>query len=170
MILRLGYTVLSLSLLCLFPSLLPLASAATPTSFCKCTCFESSYIIPLDEPPKATSTVTPHGILLASRTDEAPIDGDEPAKEYRPGNCNDCNRQFCLGYNLPICKGATEKDVFATCFQRDSRKDETVVFIFIFATVGLLGWSFIRPWVHKWVESARERRNYIPVASAGEAT
>ena len=26
------------------------------------------------------------------------------------------------------------------------------MFIFIFATVGLLGWSFIRPWVHKWVE------------------
>ena len=37
--------------------------------------------------------------------------------------------------------------------ERDSRKDEAVVFIFIFATVGLLGWSLIRPWVLKWVEA-----------------
>ena len=36
--------------------------------------------------------------------------------------------------------------------ERDSRKDEAVVFIFIFATAGLLGWALIRPWVEKWVE------------------
>jgi len=33
------------------------------------------------------------------------------------GNCNDCNRQFCLGYNLPICKSAKEADVATTCFR-----------------------------------------------------
>ena len=38
-------------------------------------------------------------------------------KEYRAGNCNDCNRQFCLDYNLPICKGAGMEDVFTTCFR-----------------------------------------------------
>lgn len=36
--------------------------------------------------------------------------------------------------------------------ERDSRKDEAVVFIFIFATAGLLGWALIRPWVERWVE------------------
>lgn len=36
--------------------------------------------------------------------------------------------------------------------ERDSRKDEAVVFIFIFATVGLLGWSAVKPWVAGWVE------------------
>lgn len=36
--------------------------------------------------------------------------------------------------------------------ERDSRKDEAVVFIFIFATAGLLGWAAIKPWVGKWVE------------------
>lgn len=36
--------------------------------------------------------------------------------------------------------------------ERDSRKDEAVVFIFIVATVGLLGWAAIRPWVAKWYE------------------
>ena len=36
--------------------------------------------------------------------------------------------------------------------ERDSRKDEAVVFIFIFATAGLLIWAAIRPWVSKWVD------------------
>ncbi|KAK0508472.1 hypothetical protein JMJ35_008748 [Cladonia borealis] len=89
-------------------------------------------------------------------------------KEYRAGNCNDCNRQFCLDYNLPICKGAGMEDVATTCFQRDSRKDEAVVLIFIFATAGLLIWAVVKPWVGKWVESARERRSYIPVSSQGD--
>ena len=38
-------------------------------------------------------------------------------KEYRAGNCNDCNRQFCIDYNLPICKGAGMEDVFTQCFR-----------------------------------------------------
>ncbi len=42
---------------------------------------------------------------------------EEDRKEYRAGNCNDCNRQFCLDYNLPICKGAGMEDVFTTCFR-----------------------------------------------------
>ena len=44
-------------------------------------------------------------------------DDDTDRKEYRAGNCNDCNRQFCLDYNLPICKGAGMEDVFTTCFR-----------------------------------------------------
>ena len=36
--------------------------------------------------------------------------------------------------------------------ERDSRKDEAVVFIFIFATAGLLGWAMVKPWVGKWIE------------------
>ncbi len=42
---------------------------------------------------------------------------EDDRKEYRAGNCNDCNRQFCLDYNLPICKGAGMEDVFTTCFR-----------------------------------------------------
>ena len=39
-------------------------------------------------------------------------------KEYRAGNCNDCNRQFCLDYmNLPICKGKGAEEIFTTCFR-----------------------------------------------------
>lgn len=36
--------------------------------------------------------------------------------------------------------------------ERDSRKDEAVVFIFIFATSGLLIWAAMKPWVGKWVD------------------
>ena len=55
-----------------------------------------------------------------------------------------CNRAFCLEQHLPICKDAEEKDVFTTCFQRDSRKDQIVVLSFITGTVGLLVWSAVR--------------------------
>ena len=48
--------------------------------------------------------------------DEEEKEGDR--KEYRAGNCNDCNRQFCLDYNLPICKKAGMEDVFTTCFRQ----------------------------------------------------
>jgi hypothetical protein len=36
--------------------------------------------------------------------------------------------------------------------ERDSAKDEAVVFIFIFATVGLLVYAAVRPWLEKWLE------------------
>jgi hypothetical protein len=55
-----------------------------------------------------------------------------------------CNRAFCITQRLPICKGAEEKDIFTTCFQRDSRKDQIVVITFIMVTVGLLGWAAVR--------------------------
>ena len=35
--------------------------------------------------------------------------------------------------------------------ERDSTKDQAVVIIFIFATVGLLLWAMIGPWVGGWV-------------------
>jgi hypothetical protein len=35
--------------------------------------------------------------------------------------------------------------------ERDSLKDEAVVFIFIFATAGLLLWALLKPYVQKWV-------------------
>ena len=180
--------------------------STAPTSFCKCTCFTNSTIIPLDAPSSGNRPYTdPGNNLLFSRYPEDQDDDDtqEPVetpgdkdeggekdgseggrKEYRAGNCNDCNRQFCLDYNLPICRGAGMDDVFTTCFrkwtvwsvfaaemmlrqfmaddliaERDSRKDEAVVFIFIVATVGLLGWAAVRPWVAKWYEVSFTRND-----------
>ena len=38
------------------------------------------------------------------------------------------------------------------CAERDSKKDEAIVFIFIFATSGLLAWALFKPWVEKYLE------------------
>jgi hypothetical protein len=38
-----------------------------------------------------------------------------------------------------------------------------VVFIFISATVGLLVYAAVRPWVEGWAERVRERRSYMPI-------
>lgn len=39
-----------------------------------------------------------------------------------------------------------------TISERDSRKDEAVVFMFIFATGGLLAWAACKPWIERYVE------------------
>ncbi|KAK7722941.1 hypothetical protein SLS57_004796 [Botryosphaeria dothidea] len=92
------------------------------------------------------------------------------AKESKKGKrtCNDCNKKFCLDYNLPICHGAKEEDVYTECFQRDSAKDQAVVVIFITATVSLLVYAAARPYVNRWQEKVKERRSYIPVATQGD--
>ena len=118
---------------------------SAPTSFCKCICFSNSTIIPLDDSPTAPSNTPKSG-------------PDRDALKGR--SCNDCNKQFCLDYHLPICQGAKEEDVFTTCFQRDSTKDQLVVYGFIAATGSLLAWAAIKPWVQKWQES---RAGYAPV-------
>jgi hypothetical protein len=64
-------------------------------------------------------------------------------------SCNKCNRAFCLAQGIPFCKSAEEKDVFTTCFQRDSRKDQIIVLLFIAATVGLLVWAGVRRLLEK---------------------
>ncbi|KAJ4412410.1 hypothetical protein N0V91_000883 [Didymella pomorum] len=124
-----------------FFAFVSLSLAASPTSFCKCTCFGNSTIVALDG-PRATS---------------------KPNLDLRPRatrkSCNDCNRQFCLSYSF--CKGEKEENVFTTCFQRDSTKDQVVVLSFIAATVGLLGYAAVRPWVDQWRE---RRRSYMPVS------
>lgn len=81
--------------------------------------------------------------------------------------CNTCNRAFCLGQNLPICHGAEEKDVFTACFQRDSRKDQIIVLLFITTTVGLLGWAAVQKVIERRGSGSRIAENlgrYIPIA------
>lgn len=77
---------------------------AAATSFCKCTCFTNSTIIALDGSKPAT---TSRAGLFARAGD--------PKKGS--GTCASCNKKFCLDYNLPICKDATENDVTTSCFR-----------------------------------------------------
>lgn len=72
---------------------------------------------PIEEVPPEKKP--PDGEGGKGKGKEGDEDGDR--KEYRAGNCNDCNRQFCLDYNLPICKGAGMEDVFTTCFREFAR-------------------------------------------------
>ena len=51
--------------------------------------------------------------------------------------------------------------MYTTCFQRDSAKDEAVVFIFIVATVGLLVYAALRPWIERWAEVRLPHRSLI---------
>ncbi|EXJ90312.1 hypothetical protein A1O1_03411 [Capronia coronata CBS 617.96] len=81
--------------------------------------------------------------------DEAKTPSTGHSRPHHKLTCTDCTRAFCLDYNLPICKNAREEDVFTTCFQRDSLKDETVVVVFIFATAGLLAWALVKPWIDR---------------------
>ena len=54
--------------------------------------------------------------------------------------------------------------MLTACFQRDSAKDQAVVYIFIAATLGLLAWAGVRPWVEGW----REVRIFCPSKSIEE--
>ena len=142
-------------------------------------CFKNSTIIALDDPDSKPESATRR---LRPRDDKSEFEegSDEKKPPYRPKNCNDCSKQFCLNHNLPICKGAKEDDVSTTCFreyrctlkavlfclrwllygqsrangdqERDSAKDQAVVFIFIIVTTGLLVWALLRPWIDDWVE------------------
>ncbi|TVY86586.1 hypothetical protein LAWI1_G007175 [Lachnellula willkommii] len=124
--------------------------AASPPSFCKCTCFSNSTIIPLSTHDTAS---TPSS--------------DKPQTGQLATTCASCNKAFCLDQRLPICKDATDKDVFTACFQRDSRKDQVVVLTFIATTVGLLGWAAVRKILEKRKEGANRigdtQQGYIPV-------
>lgn len=80
-------------------------------------------------------------------------------------------RQFCLDYHLPICRGASNDpthgddtvivDISTVCFrtsqgywadvERDSRKDQLIVVLFLIITTGLLIYALIRPYVQSWL-------------------
>ncbi|KAF7508778.1 hypothetical protein GJ744_008655 [Endocarpon pusillum] len=149
--------------------------ASSATSFCKCTCKGNSTIIALNPQSSSSSSSSfspnePPSLSSRNPTQEREVeilngrDEEETRKTHRASTCNDCNRKFCLDYKLPGCKGVREEEVFTTCFQRDSLKDETVVFVFIFATAGLLLWAFVKLYVQKWLVTAQERRSYIPLS------
>ncbi|KAL8910302.1 MAG: hypothetical protein Q9171_004387 [Xanthocarpia ochracea] len=142
------------TLLFFFTYLLTIVSSASnPTSFCKCICGANSTIIPLDAPPSSRSIIprTQTPSLLTGRKDDAPPADDKGEQNQQKGEGGEKKKE----YRKKTCK-------------RDSRKDEAVVFIFIFATAGLLGWAAVKPWVGGWIDSARERRTYVPVSGEGD--
>ncbi|KAL1838215.1 hypothetical protein VTJ49DRAFT_2942 [Mycothermus thermophilus] len=89
------------------------------------------------------------------KTNHPPHPHDPPILIREPTNsCQQCSRAFCLKYNLPICKDVDEKDIKTSCFQRDSHKDRAIVWCFLLATGGLLGWAGVK----RVVDSAKRRQ------------
>ncbi|KAI0813007.1 putative MFS transporter [Xylaria sp. FL0064] len=118
-------------LLLILGALASLAAAGSAPMFCKCTCGKNSTLIQLG--PQSS--------------------------------CAQCTHAYCLSQDLPICKdvvgdknsnngnnngidgggGSGGVDVvLSTCIQRDSRKDQIIVWAFILGTAGLLGWAGAR--------------------------
>lgn len=114
--------------------------AASAQTYCKCTCFKNSTIVPLGPGP---ASPPPSSLFKLER-------------RAASSSCAQCNRAFCLQkMNLPICKDAEEKDVITSCFQRDSRKDQLIVWGFILGTAGLLGWAAVKKVIDARAEKAR---------------
>ncbi|KAK2599760.1 hypothetical protein N8I77_011487 [Diaporthe amygdali] len=147
-----------------------LAVAASAPTFCKCTCFTNSTIIeikpksstggssssPPHQPPSEGTTDPDSLGMMAAASDDMEMEAAAAANGKRglpnrraqgsnsSPSCSQCNRSFCLSQSLPICKGAADKDVVTMCFQRDSRKDQVIVWGFILGTAGLLGWAAVQ--------------------------
>lgn len=95
---------------------------ASAASFCKCTCKGNSTIIPLNPETSPSSSSTSPNLAfreLSTKADaeDVKVREEEPPKTHRANTCNDCNRKFCLDYNLPACKGVKDEEVFTTCFR-----------------------------------------------------
>ncbi|KAI1089722.1 hypothetical protein F5B19DRAFT_466045 [Rostrohypoxylon terebratum] len=124
------------------------AASSAPT-FCKCTCFKNSTLIQLG--PQGSNPNSFENAKPASPPSTGPPSSSTPSnkqalleKRAASASCTQCTRGFCLSQHLPICKDAEENDVVAMCFQRDSRKDQIIVWGFILGTTGLLGWAAAR--------------------------
>ncbi|KAJ1955333.1 hypothetical protein IWQ62_005554 [Dispira parvispora] len=91
--------------------------AANPISFCKCLCGQNVTIIPISPVPEKDS-------------------------------CTKCTKAFCFKLEPTLCEGAgTGETVSVSCFQRDSYKDEVVVWLFLLITVGLLLAALVKPYL-----------------------
>ncbi|RHZ79239.1 hypothetical protein Glove_150g64 [Diversispora epigaea] len=151
--LRLKYsltiTIQVILLIIILTTITPITESANVTSFCKCVCAENSTIQALES-----------GKL-----------------------CLDCNKAFCIGIMGNNCTGANssledsgkenskwkegcEIELTATCFSRDSRKDELIVYFYIFLTSGLLITAIIRPFVEKWWKKTNNQHFYTSMPNS----
>jgi len=107
---------------------------AAPT-FCKCTCFKNSTIIPLG----------PQSQILSKSSSPLFYDSHPPAsRRSASASCARCTKSFCLEHRIPFCADAEEDDVATLCFQRDSNKDRIIVWGFMIGVVSLLGAAAVR--------------------------
>lgn len=154
------------------PSPVPLRSSpdtdaltAAALTFCKCTCFKNSTIIPLG--PAGQNHDAPASLRRSPPPPPLPLlaSPPSPARSRRSvsTSCSECTRAFCLSQGIDFCKGAHEENVVTMCFQRDSNKDRIIVWGFLLGTVALLAWVALKHVM------ARRDMSYAPVAAAAAA-
>ncbi|KAF0496967.1 putative mfs transporter [Gigaspora margarita] len=117
-----------LLILLLIPTVI---NAANVISFCKCVCAENTTIAALNS-----------GQICAECNKTF-------CKDYMKENCSDANGKFADENGKG--KEGCEIQVTATCFERDSNKDEAIVYFYITITIGLLVTAFMKPFVEKWL-------------------
>ncbi|KAF4504539.1 hypothetical protein G6O67_007983 [Ophiocordyceps sinensis] len=132
-------------------ALVAVASAASAPTFCKCTCFKNSTIIPLGPASqhRDPSSSSPSLLLRSLSVSDAAHVSDEArpraASDHSQGrrsastSCSECTKAFCLGQGIAFCKDAKEENVVTMCFQRDSNKDKFIVWGFILGTLLVCG-------------------------------
>ncbi|KAG0047873.1 hypothetical protein BGZ83_007138 [Gryganskiella cystojenkinii] len=128
---------LLLGLLCLLTLLQP-TFAANPISFCKCVCGQKYQIQAL------------------------PKDNQHPIFGGSSKACGACTKQFCLDYVPDLCQGVGTgegDELITSCFERDSYKDQFIVYLFLTITFGLLGFAGLQPFV-KGLWQRRQQRSY----------
>ncbi|KAF7536772.1 hypothetical protein G7Z17_g12985 [Cylindrodendrum hubeiense] len=157
-----------------------LVAASSAPTFCKCTCFKNSTIIPLgpknDEPSGSefirdenlrsvvfNPEIAPH--LPTVHNPRDPLLSRPHSPRSKSKSCSECTKAFCLSQGIDFCKDAKEDDVTTLCFQRDSNKDKFIVWAFIIGTVGLMGWAAFKR-VASWRQVnpvGRQSANYAPM-------
>ena len=144
----------------------PVQATTSAALFCKCTCLTNSTIIPL--PLTMSCNGCTRQFCLNYRL---PI--CKSAKEEEVATT--CFRNSPLSPPLslfPLTHSGDQIGLLANCgvdvrlcvggrggefTERDSVKDQAVVYIFIVATLGLLLWALVKPWL------ARRRAGYAAV-------
>ncbi|KAG0359244.1 hypothetical protein BGZ54_010033, partial [Gamsiella multidivaricata] len=114
------------------------ALAANPISFCKCICGQEKTITAL------------------------PRDTQHPIFGGSSKACLACTKQYCLDNKPDMCKGVGTgegDELITTCFERDSYKDQFIVYLFLTITFGLLGFATLQPFL-KGLWQRRQQHAY----------
>ncbi|KAK3829717.1 MAG: hypothetical protein J3R72DRAFT_263266 [Linnemannia gamsii] len=126
-----------LAVFCLL-ALLQTTLAADPISFCKCVCGQEKTITAM------------------------PRDAQHPIFGGTSKACGSCTKQFCLDSKSDMCKGVGTgegDELITTCFERDSYKDQFIVYLFLTITFGLLAFAGLQPFLNGlW--QRRQQRSY----------
>ncbi|KAL1923698.1 uncharacterized protein VTP21DRAFT_8678 [Calcarisporiella thermophila] len=117
---------------------------ANPIFFCKCVCGSKSIIIQLSNDTTSSAN-----------------------------HCTTCTKAFCVANSEGACEGFVDSncpsqssELSATCFARDSYKDEFIVWLFLVTTFGLLITASVKPYVSQWWRQRQIRNTYSSMPNA----